>query len=187
MIRKLLAGRMRPVHILLLVALALQLSVAGASGLDMTLLKKDTQIFEGIVSNILRQNFEFFEIDASPKASYIEGFGIVLDFRLKINRSSIRTPFGQRPGGTSKTVRQHIQTVRAEMVRVLGEYGASIKQLAPNDRLVIAAHMEDRNELDPVRAQSVIVFSVARSDVERFSQRQLGLGAFAQLVTITEY
>ena len=172
-----------------LISLSLAPAAAGY-GLNMDLLKRDTQVFEGIIASVLRQNFEFFEIDAEPKAAYLDGFGITVDFRLKINRSSIRSPFGERPqtGKTpGRTVRQHIQTVRAAMVRILADYGGSIKQLEPGQKIAITAHIEDRNVIDPVHASTVIVFSVNKEDVELFSQRKLALGGFSQRVSITEY
>lgn len=173
----------------LALALALTAPPARAFSLDMDQLKRDTQVFEGIVSSVLRQNFEFFEIDAEPKAAYLDGFGIAVDFRLKVNRSSIRTPFGERPTGQSeaRTLRQHIQTVRASMVRILAEYGASIKQLEPDQRIAITAHIQDRKVIDPVEASTVLVLSASVEDVELVSQRKLSLGGFGQRVTITEY
>lgn len=175
--------------LLLLIFLLAVASAPAAANLNMVLLKKNTQIFEGIVGQILKQNFPSpFAVPEEPEGAYLEGYGVIVSFHLNVNRSAIRTPFGEIParnGGRPK--QQQLQILRDSMIRCLADYGATFKQLGDSNRISISAHVEDRNELDPVRRTTVVIISVSQGDVELLASNQISFDAFKAKVRVVEY
>lgn len=158
--------------------------------MNLDVFKRDSRIFEGILAEVLKQSFSDFSIASEPQASYLQGYGVVTTFYLKINRLTIRTPFGsiERPRtASSQTKQEQIRTVKETMMEALADYGGTLKGLNPDDHISISARIEDRNELDPSRNQSVIVLTVTRDDVELYNMKKITLEDFKERVRILEY
>lgn len=160
------------------------------SNLNLPLLKKDTQIFESIVSEVLKQNFKNpFAIAAEPQAAFLHGYGIVVTFQLRINRGKIRWPFGEidAPAQSSRTKQEQVRTVKETMIQCLADFGNSIKQINAHDRISIGAQIEDRNELDPTLSRTIVVLTVEKEDLDLYDMRKISLEEFKNRVTIVEY
>jgi hypothetical protein len=181
------------------VSLLAILSFAGVFGIAQGLpgteslaqLKKETRIFEGVIEEILRQNFNHpYAIAGEPKAAYLRDYGVTVSFHLKINRGTIRTFFGETrsplvsaPGSKQKQV----QTVRSTMIGVLADFGATLKKLDGTDRIAICAHIEDRNEIDKSKNRSILVVSVKKDDIEQFSMKSITLEEFKSRTDVLQY
>lgn len=169
--------------------------LAGAVGfsqnLNLATLKKDTQIFEGILSQVLKQNFPHpFALTEEPLASYLQGYGIVIAFHLNINRDTIRTPFGEYPnprGGSSRTRQEQLRQLKEEMMKCLADYGGALKQLGGQDRITIHARVEDRNELDPLKNRINVIITASKDDIDLYTTRKISLENFLSRVQILEY
>ena len=171
------------------------LSATGAAhaqkSLNQALLKREAQIFEGIVHNVLKQNFPTpFAISNAPKGTYLQGYGVVVFFHLNLNRGKIRTPFGEidppKGVGTKKKGEQ-IRLVKETMISCLADYGGTIKQLGGHDRISISAHLEDRNELDPTKRTTVMVLTVSKDDVDLVAMKKISLGQFKERLHVLRY
>ncbi|RPI25213.1 MAG: hypothetical protein EHM61_14930, partial [Acidobacteria bacterium] len=106
---------------------------AAQQGYNLTLIKRETQIFEQIIEEVIKQNFKTpFALSAVPKGAYLEGYGLTVSFQLNLNRSSIRTPFGQmkttKPG-LKLSREDQVQIVKDSMIGCLADYGHTVKQL----------------------------------------------------------
>jgi hypothetical protein len=147
--------------ILVVVLLSVFAAVSAQQNLDLPMVKRDTKVFERIVSEVLTQNFSSpFAITAEPRGAYLQGYGLSVSFQLNINRGKIRTPFGEMKTSVplkQRTRDQQTKLVREAMTQCLADYGHSVKQLGPHDRVTIQAHIEDRNELDPAKSTTVLV------------------------------
>jgi len=158
---------------------------------NLALLKRDTQILERIVYEVLKQSFKNpFAITAEPKGAYLQGFGVVVSFQLNVNRAKIRTPFGdlnapKAAGERSKA--EQIRLVKDSMRQCLADYGQSIKQLGPHDRIAVQAHVVDRNELDPAKSTTVLVLTCTKDDVNLLATGKLSLEKFKERVHVLEY
>ncbi|UCF37269.1 MAG: hypothetical protein JSU96_21195 [Acidobacteriota bacterium] len=154
-------------------------------------IKKESRIFESIIAEVLRQNFDNpFAVAAAPQAAYIQGYGLIVSYHLKINRGTIRGFYGEVRSPVAPDVRskrEQIETVRRLMVQALGDYGGAIKRLQPTDRLAICAHVEDRNELDPAKNRTDLVISVAKGDIDAYSATKIDTDEFRQRVEVIEY
>lgn len=166
-------------------------SVNAQQSSNLVVLKRDTQILERIVSEVLKQNFTNpFAITAEPRGAYLQGYGVTLSFQLNINRATIRTPFGELKASRTVGQRskdQQIKLVKDTMVQCLADYGNTIKQLGPHDRLTIQAHIEDRNELDPAKTITVLVLSVLKDDLNLLATRRVTLDQFKERVNVLQY
>ncbi|RPI28839.1 MAG: hypothetical protein EHM61_03800 [Acidobacteria bacterium] len=180
-------------HRAILAVLLVTLSgVAGAQqSNNLALLKRDTQIFERIVYEVLKQHFKNpFAITADPRGGYLQGFGVTVSFQLNINRATIRTPFGDLNAPRSqgeRTKAEQIRTVKESMKQCLADYGQTIKQLGPHDRIAVQAHIVDRNELDPAKATTVLVLMCTKDDVNLLATGKLPVEKFKERVHVLEY
>ena len=161
-----------------------------AGGLDLALLKKNTQIFETIVGEVLRQNFPSpFAVTGEPEGAYLAGYGVVLSFHLNVNRSRIRTPFGEIPAPVQgqRPKDEQLRLLKESMVRCLADYGSTFKQLDESHRISISVHVEDRNELDPVKRTVIMVISASQRDVDLLATKRISLDDFQDKIHLVEY
>jgi hypothetical protein len=157
--------------------------------LDLPLLKRNARIFEGIVNEILKQDFPNpFAFTEGAKASYLQEYGIVVSLYLKINRSTMRTPFGLVPTGQeARSNQDQFSILKDSMVRCLGDYGGTFKQLPGDSFIAISTHVEDRNELDSTKNPTVVIISASKENVDSLTMGRISFEQFQERVRITEY
>ena len=160
-----------------------------AGNLDLSQLKRNTRIFEGIVDEVVKQSFSNpFAVTEGAKASYLQEYGIAVSFQLNINRSSIRTPFGLvSRGEENRPKEEQLRILKDSMVRLLGDYGGTFKQLSGENFIAITAHVEDRNELDPTRSTTIVIISASKKDVDLVTSGGISSEQFEERVRIIEY
>jgi hypothetical protein len=155
-------------------------------------LKKETQIFESVVEEVLKQNFNHpYAIAGQPKAAYLRGFGVSVSFHLKVNRGTIRTFYGEMRNplvnAPRTTTEKKLETIRSNMIETLADFGSALKQLSAKDRIAICAHIEDRNELDTSKNRFILVLIAKKGDIEKVAAKTLTMKDFAKLVDIVQY
>jgi hypothetical protein len=154
-------------------------------------LKKDARVFERIIGEVLRQNFDNpFAVAADPMAAYLPGYGVVVSFHLRINRGTIRGFRGDLPSPVVREPRsreEQLEVVRRTMLRALADYGSTMKNLGETERVSIYAHVEDRNELDPAKNRAELVVSSVKADIDRYLTREIDLDEFRRRVESLEY
>ena len=174
--------------------LFLVLSLAGTTvfsepDLDLEVLKKNIQVFEGIVHQILKHNFPSpFALTAEPEGSYLEGYGVVIFFHLNINRPQIRTPFGLMPSATEKRPKEEqLKILKDSMIRCLADHGSTFKQLSGQQRISINAYVEDRNERQSNEKRTVLVTSASKESVHLFVTQKISFEKFKEQTSVIEY
>jgi len=165
-------------------------TIFAAENFDLPMLKRNTRIFEGIVNEVVKQDFPNpFAVTGGAEASYLQEFGIVVSLHLNINRSTIRTPFGlvstQQQEERSKE--EQLRTLKDSMVRCLADYGGTFKQLTSGHFIAITAHVEDRNELDSSRNTTIVIISASKENVDSLTMGRISSQQFQERVRITEY
>ena len=154
-------------------------------------IKKDARVFEKIVTEVLRQNFENpFAVTAEPQAAFVPGFGVVVSFYVKINRGSLKgfTGDARDPAlGGAQATEEQLGRVRDTVLRSLAEYAGTLKHLTANEHVAICAHVEDRNELDPSRNRTDIVATSLKSDIDEYLTRKINGDEFRRRVQYLEY
>jgi hypothetical protein len=158
---------------------------------NLTLLKRDTQIFEGIVTQLLKQHFtDPFALTGEPKGVYLQGYGIAVSFHINVNRSRIRSPWDpiRNPRAPSQPTKEaQIELIKQTMIQSLADYANSIKQLGAHDHITIAAHVEDRHELDPEKSRTVIAMTVTKDNVNLLAMKRISLEGFRERINVTQY
>ena len=165
-------------------------AVLEAQEIDLSLLKQDTRIFEGIVREILRQNFPSpFALTGEAEGTYLHDYGIVVSFHLNINRAEIRTPFGLVPTrtGEQRSKEEQLKVLKESMVRGLADYGSAFKQLAGQNRISIIGHVEDRAVVDPAGNKVIIVISVSKEEVDMLATGKISRPEFERRVHVLQY
>ena len=176
--------------ILLLIFSLAGTTIFAAENFDLPMLKRNTRIFEGIVNEVVKQDFPNpFAVTGGAEASYLQEFGIVVSLHLNINRATIRTPFGlvstQQQEERSKE--EQLRTLKDSMVRCLADYGGTFKQLTSGHFIAITAHVEDRNELDSSRNTTIVIISASKENVDSLTMGRISSQQFQERVRITEY
>lgn len=158
--------------------------------LDLVELKENTQVFEKILTELLRQDFPNpFALTREPEGAYLRGFGVVVSFHLNINRSRIRTIFGELPSSSreERPKQEQIRQIKEAMIRCLADYGTTFKQLTSLNRISITGHVEDRNEVDPSQKIVIVVISASRADVNLLAKQEISFEKFKERVSVVEY
>ncbi|MEE2821800.1 MAG: hypothetical protein VYA53_02345 [Acidobacteriota bacterium] len=160
-----------------------------AATLDLPLLKRNAQIFEGIVNEVVKQNFPNpLAMTEGAKASYLQEYGIAVSLHLNINRANLRTPFGLvQTEKEDRSKEEQLQILKNSMVRCLEDYGGTFKQLPGGHFVALALHVEDRNELDPSRNTTIVIISASKENVDFVTMGKISSEQFEERVRITEY
>lgn len=162
----------------------------GAKEPDLNLLKKDTRVFEGIIAEIVKQNFPGrFALTGAPEGVYLPGYGVVVSFHLNINRAEIRTPLGVIPGGVKEVrpTEEQFRILTRSLLEALSDYGAAFKELPGGERIAISAHVEDRGELDPTESTKIVVLTALKEDLDSVSSGRISQRDFETKVRILQY
>lgn len=169
----------------------LESPVAGQARLNLINLKQDTHVFEKIVDERVKLNFTNpFAMTANSQASYVQGYGVVVTFHLRIGRAKIRLPFDEIDAPdtlNNKEVEKEIRKVREILIDCLSTHADSIKQLGAHDKISISAHIEDRNELDPIMRIRVLVVTTTKDNADLLAMRQITPGEFRQRLHVLNY
>jgi hypothetical protein len=159
--------------------------------INLTLLKRDTQIFEGIITQLLKQHFtDPFALTAEPKGVYLQGYGIAVSFHVSVNRARIRSPWDpiRNPRAPAQPTKEaQIELIKQTMIQSLADYANSIKQLGAHENITIAAHIEDRHELNPEKSRTVITMTVTKDNVNLLAMKRINLDGFKQRINVTQY
>jgi len=178
--------------------LLLTLMLSGVTGLAQAAedgalrqIKRDSRVFENIIEEVLRESFDNpFAIAAEPRAAYLRGYGLNVTFQIRINRGSIRGPWGEIKNPWTKqnsSKKEQISIVRDSMIEALADYGNTVKHLSPGNRITISAHIEDLNELDKSKSRTVLILSVKRGDIQKHASSQITFEDFKKRVEILQY
>ncbi|GAB4232822.1 MAG: hypothetical protein Kow00109_05430 [Acidobacteriota bacterium] len=155
-------------------------------------IQRDSRVFEKIVAELLRQNFQNpFSIAAEPRSTYLPRYGLVLSFHLKLNRAvlpGLGAGTERRPGGSGgDSIDRELAKVRDLMLRSLGEYGGTLKHLADGEWVSLCAYVEDRSQLDPVRRRHDLAVSVQRRWIDEYARGLISWEGFVERAEVLEY
>jgi len=130
---------------------------------DYTAIKREMEIFEGVLNTALKQRYqERFMLLQPAKGSYLESYGVV--FTLETNLSTLRylTPFTPGPytdkeikdARTEKTARtKEVETMVKGLLR---DHGAGLNSLKPDDNVAVVVHLFNVNEHRGMPTQLII-------------------------------
>lgn len=162
-----------------------------ARKIDMTQMKKDSELFEDIVNTSIRQVVSNPMLLAEKtRGSYLENYGVVFSLTLNLSRSLIIFPIARKPkapGTAEKNTAQTIEMLRKSLSEILGQYGNSLKQLSSDSRISIIAHVLNQSEYGGAGADQVLVLTVFKRDVEQLQRARITLDDFKKRIRYLEY
>jgi len=167
---------------------------AQADMVDYPTMKKDLAVFEGVVDTTIRQNLPGnFTLLSSTKGTYLPEFGAL--FSLEVNLTQLRaiTPFDQRPytqkelDEASSLMVKRLATLKEVLVKVTGEYGASLQQLRADQNLVIVMHIFNPASTGNKSFPSQVILKVKRSLINQYRENRLSLGDFTRQMEIVQF
>jgi hypothetical protein len=160
---------------------------------DLQQLKRESELFETIVLTALGQavpNPLF--IAEKPRGTYLDGYGITFNFTLNMNRSLVLFPKpaqqrNQPPAGDEASLARNMATVRKCLTEILGQYGASLKQLPSEAKISIIAHVMKRSVDPNLQTNRIMILTVTRADVEQYQREKISFEDFKKRVGYLEY
>jgi hypothetical protein len=136
----------------------------GKTGPELTAVKQNIQVFEGILTTVLAQNFpDPFAVLEKPKGVYLEGYGAVFSFEIDIATVRRPNPFSQAqstPEEEKKALNERLPKLKELMVKTLADHGDSMESLDPDSQIVIAGQLFNSGFLTrPLDLKTILVRS----------------------------
>jgi hypothetical protein len=182
-----------PIWILVLsiVALPFGANQDADAKLDYASTQQEILRFEEVVNDVINSTFGSspFAVVQTAKGAYT-GYGISIFFRVNIHRAVINTPFGQvrrRADVSPEVKKRRIEELKEKLIRVLQENGDNFRQLRKEDYVSIVAFFEDRNFPDEPNANTTIVMSAFKKDLDELGHKTDRVKEFRQRMKIVEY
>jgi hypothetical protein len=189
--------RVRPLSpVLALFVFAAALAVPAADNgrkPDLQQMKRECELFETIVLTALGQavpNPLF--IAEKPRGTYLDGYGITFSFTLNMNRSLILFPRPAQqktpPASADDTsLARNMAAVRKCLTEILGQYGATLKQLPGDSKISIIAHVLKRSVDPNLQTNRIMILTITRADVEQYQREKISFEDFKKRVSYLEY
>ena len=169
-------------------------AVASEISTDYSGIKRDLAVFQGVVDATLKQHLPGpFPLLGSTKGTYLPEYGAV--FTVEVNVYQIRqlSPFDVRPltekelSDAYTQMLDRIKTVKGLLVRIIGDHGATLQLLKPEENVAVVAHLfaaaSDRKREFP----SQVVFSAKKSVIEQYREHKLSLEEFIKSMQVLQY
>jgi hypothetical protein len=169
-------------------------AVAPDSPQDFSGIKRELAVFQGVVDATLKQHLPGpFPLLGTTKGTYLPEYGAV--FNVEVNVYQIRqlSPFDVRPltekelSDAYNQMLDRIKTVKGLLVKIIGDHGANLELLKPEENVTVVAHLfaaaSDRKREFP----SQVVFSAKKSVIEGYRERKLSLEEFVKNMQVLQY
>lgn len=153
-------------------------------------LKQELQSFqETIQRTLLRSLLGPVPVLSTPKGTYLPDYGAV--FNVEGNLYEIRaiSPFSQQPRTQKElddayyAMLKRVESLRVQMLQAIGDHGASLEHLKPEETLAIVVHLFSGYD-DPKRpCPTQLIFRVKKAAITDYRDKKL---TFNELVTKIE-
>ena len=107
---------------------------------DYSVARREIQSLEAAINGAIGSTFTgLFAQVGKTKGVYLQGYGLMFDFLVNIQRSVTSTPFGEfrdpRREISPEQKKRRIEELKEKLVRLLVERGDSLRQLRKGDEL----------------------------------------------------
>jgi hypothetical protein len=169
-------------------------SAAATRAVDYPAIKKDLDVFRGVVETTVRQNLQgFFPILGSTKWMYLPEYGAI--FNLEVNLYQIRrlSPFDMRPHTEKEltdsynSMMKRLESLKQELVKVLCTHGASLQQVKPSDNLTVVVHIFKQDLGADRPCPSQVILKIKKSTLEEGRQNRRPFEDLAKNVEIIQF
>lgn len=131
-------------------------------GQDLAAVKQNIEVFEGILSTVLQQNFtDPFAVLEKPKGAYLDGFGAVFSFEIDIatvKRPNLFSQARSTPEEEKKVFNERFPRLKDLMQKTLAEHGDSMNSIGPEEQIAVVAQLFNSGFLSrPMELKTAIV------------------------------
>ena len=157
-------------------------------------LKQELQGFQEIIQKTLLRNLLGpVPVLSTPKGTYLPDYGAV--FNVEGNLYEIRaiSPFSQQPR-TQKELDDaysamlgRVESLRTQMLQAIGDYGASLEHLKPEETLAVVVHLFSGYD-DPKRpCPTQLIFRVKKGVVTDYRDKKLTFNEPVKKIEINRF
>ena len=162
--------------------------------LDYSVIKKDLAVFQGVVDTTVRQNFQGpFPILGSTKGTYLLEYGAVFNLEVNLYQIRVISPFDLKPhtekelNDAYSSMMKRIETLKENLIKVMGEHGPSLKQLKPDDNLAVVVHLFNVENEARRPCPSQIILRAKKSILSGYRENKFSLEELAKKIEITQF
>ena len=183
--------------------------LGGQAEINLIDMKKDSLVFERILDERLKLVFSNpFVVMAGSQASYIKGYGVVVTLHLRTDRFSLfANPFADLKDTSSKEEKvqvfrnllrsrsqspqgktgEKVQKIQEILIECLSTNFHTFRQLGAQEKISISVHIEDRNELDPIKRHRILVVTTTKDNGDLLAMRQITADEFRERLHFLDY
>lgn len=129
---------------------------------DYAALKRNIEVFEGILNTILAQNFpDPFTILEKPRGVYLDGYGALFSFEIDIStvkQATLFSPARATAEEEKKAFAERLPKLKGVLQKTLADHGDSLAALSSGEQVAIAGHLFNSGVLSaPLTLKTVLV------------------------------
>ena len=145
--------------------------------------KRELEVFQGVIDTTVKQTISgTFTILSSAKGLYLPEYGAVFSFEVNLYQIRHLSPFDLRPH-TPKELEDayaqmlsRIETLKSNLIRAMGEHGAALGTLRPEDHLTVVMYLLQVDLGANRSIPSQIQLKMTRSLVGEYRENKLPFG-----------
>ncbi len=163
-------------------------------GMDFAAIKRDLAVFQGVVDTTVKQTVQgFMPLLGSTRGVLLPEYGVV--FSLEVNLYQIRflSPFNMRPHSQQELddayqqLLARLESIKQNLVKVIGEHGSALGQLKPQDYLTIVVYLLPI-DVGPNRSiPTQVIMRVKRSFVNDYRESRLTFSGFSKKMETVQF
>ncbi|MBZ5537448.1 MAG: hypothetical protein LAO31_15945 [Acidobacteriia bacterium] len=175
----------------LLATLLSNSALVSKPGQDLAVVKQNIEVFEGILSTVLQQNFtDPFAVLEKPKGAYLDGFGAVFSFEIDIatvKRPNLFSQARSTPEEENKVFNERLPKLRELMQKTLAEHGDSMTSIGPAEQIAVVAQLFNSGFLSrPMELKTVIV-RIAKKNILDYKAGRLNYDDLKKKMEVSQY
>ena len=160
-------------------------------GLDLAVVKQNIEVFEGILSTVLQQNFsDPFAVLEKPKGAYLDGFGTVFSFEIDIatvKRPNLFSQTRSTPEEEKKVFNDRLPKLKELMLKTLADHGDSMTAIGSEEHIAIVAQLFNSGFLSRPMELKTVIARTAKKNVLDYKAGRLSYDDLKKKIEVLQY
>ncbi|MBZ5554108.1 MAG: hypothetical protein LAO21_15435 [Acidobacteriia bacterium] len=175
----------------LLVILLGTSALVSKPGQDLTAIKQNIEVFEGILSTVLQQGFpDPFAVLEKPKGAYLDGFGTVFSFEIDIatvKRPNLFSQARSTPEEEKKAFNERLPKLKELMEKTLAEHGDSMTSIGPEEQIAVVAQLFNSGFLSRPLELKTVTVRTAKKNLLEYKAGRLNYEDLKKKMEVSQY
>jgi hypothetical protein len=164
------------------------------NSLDYSTVKRDLAVFQGVVDTTVKQSVQsIMPLTSSTRGVCLPEYGAV--FSLEVNLYQIRplSPFNMRPHSQQELdsayqqLLARLESIKQNFIKVMGEHGAALSELKPQDFLTIAINLLPIDAGPGRSIPTQVVMRVKRSSINDYRENKITFSEYSKKVEVAQF